>query len=133
MRIVHIISNLDPRSGGPTTALLGLAAAQRRAGLDVEVISTFTPQHNPDIAQQLEAANVKVHLIGPVHGRLGRHPQLAPTLTQIIAGKDMVHIHALWEEIQHQAAVAARRAGAPYIFRPCGMLDPWSLSQSRWV
>src|SRR5207247_6042205 len=80
MRIVHVISNLDPRSGGPTTALLGLAPAQRRAGLDVEVVSTFAPDYRRDVEQQLESADVKVHLVGPVHGRLGRHPQLEPTL-----------------------------------------------------
>src|SRR5205823_9103283 len=42
------------------------------------------------------------------------------------------HIHALWEEIQHQAATTARGRCVPYIFTPHGMLDPWSLAQGRW-
>jgi glycosyltransferase involved in cell wall biosynthesis len=42
-----------------------------------------------------------------------------------------VHIHALWEEIQHQAARIANNRGVPYLFTPHGMLDPWSLAQSR--
>ncbi|HLL87741.1 MAG TPA: glycosyltransferase, partial [Tepidisphaeraceae bacterium] len=37
------------------------------------------------------------------------------------------------ETVQHVAAMTARRSGVPYVFRPCGMLDPWSLSQNRWV
>src|SRR5207253_7680037 len=45
---------------------------------------------------------------------------------------DVVHIHGLWEEIQHQAARSSRQSGVPYVFRPCGMLDPWALSQGRW-
>jgi glycosyltransferase involved in cell wall biosynthesis len=45
---------------------------------------------------------------------------------------DVVHIHGVWEEIQHQAARIARAQRKPYIFTPHGMLDPWSLSQSRY-
>src|SRR4029077_8210169 len=48
-----------------------------------------------------------------------------------IANADVVHIHALYEEVQHQAARIAREHGKPYIFRACGMLTPWSLNQSR--
>jgi len=47
-----------------------------------------------------------------------------------------VHIHGVWEEIQHQSARIARKQRKPYVFTPHGMLDPWSLSQSarkkRW-
>jgi glycosyltransferase involved in cell wall biosynthesis len=39
----------------------------------------------------------------------------------------------LWEEIQHVAARAAQQKGVPYVIAPQGMLDPWSLRQSRWV
>jgi glycosyltransferase involved in cell wall biosynthesis len=34
--------------------------------------------------------------------------------------------------MQYQAARIARTAGVPYIFKPCGMLDPWCLAQGRW-
>src|SRR5207237_6148022 len=43
----------------------------------------------------------------------------------------VVHIHALWEEIQHQAARICRMKKVPYVVTPHGMLDPWSLNQSR--
>jgi glycosyltransferase involved in cell wall biosynthesis len=46
---------------------------------------------------------------------------------------DIVHIHGLWEEPQHVAAGTARRLDVPYVFTPHGMLDPWSLRQSKWV
>jgi glycosyltransferase involved in cell wall biosynthesis len=42
-----------------------------------------------------------------------------------------VHVEALWEEIQHQGAKIAHRLRVPYVISPHGMLDPWSLSQSR--
>ncbi len=132
MRILHVISGIDPRNGGPTTALIGLASLQRAAGLDVRVTSTWQEKEAFRSAEQLEAAGVGVQMVGPAHGRLSRHPDLPRLIDQEVGGADVVHIHALWEEIQHQAAGAARRHGVPYIIRPCGMLDPWSLAQRKW-
>jgi glycosyltransferase involved in cell wall biosynthesis len=132
MRILHVIASIDPREGGPTSALVGLACAQQRAGIDVRAISTFRQGESRQAAEQMEAAGVNVQLIGPASGPLVRHPQIQSRLEQEIAQADIVHIHALWEEIQHRAARLAQRRGLPYIIRPCGMLDPWSLSQGKW-
>lgn len=48
-----------------------------------------------------------------------------------IAQADAVHIHALWEEVQYQAICISRLQRKPYIVRPCGLLDPWSMAQNR--
>src|SRR5262249_48936832 len=50
---------------------------------------------------------------------------------EMVRQADVVHIHALWEEVQHRAARTAWQRGKPYLIRPCGMLDPWSLAQGR--
>ncbi|MGB7160677.1 MAG: glycosyltransferase [Tepidisphaeraceae bacterium] len=132
MRALHVISSIDSRSGGPATALFGLASAQARAGLDVSVVSTAARGARDDVARKLREAGVAVTLVGPAIGPTLRHPALARTIEHAVAGADVVHIHALWEEIQHRAARTAQAAGVPYVVRPCGMLDPWSLSQS-WL
>ncbi|HWE01562.1 MAG TPA: glycosyltransferase [Tepidisphaeraceae bacterium] len=132
MNILHVIAGLDARTGGPATALVGLATAQSQAGLRVAVIAGSRRGDDPSPAESLRAQGVRVDVIGPVSGPLARHPAIAGILQKRIAGVDVVHIHSLWEEIQHQAAKSARKAAIPYIFRPCGMLDPWSLRQSRW-
>lgn len=44
----------------------------------------------------------------------------------------VIHIHGLWEEVQCRAARVAQAHRKPYLIRPCGMLDPWSLAQGRW-
>jgi len=132
MRVLHIIPGLDPKSGGPAAAIGGLAPAQVKAGLEVSLLAAFRIDANPSIMEKLRAAGVAIHMIGPVVGALGRHPAIVPTLRKAVASADVIHIHALWEETQHQAAVAARLSAKPYIFRPCGMLDPWSLNQSKW-
>lgn len=132
MKILHVISSIDPRTGGPATALAGLTTAQHAAGLDVRVVSTFSADYKSDLADKLVEQGIKVRVVGPVRGALGRHPELVPTLKHAILDADIVHIHAVWEEIQHQAAVICRTNNKPYIIRPCGMLDPWSLKQNKW-
>lgn len=129
MRILHVISSIDRRSGGPSWALLGLARAQAKAGLDVSVVSTFWDGDDLSLGEILREAGIGISLIGPCRKPLMRHPDLRPILNKAIAGADVVHIHGMWEEIQYRAARLSRAAEKPYIFRPCGMLDPWSLSQ----
>jgi glycosyltransferase involved in cell wall biosynthesis len=133
LRILHVISGLDPENGGPTFALVGLAEAQHRAGLDVSVMATWQIRSGFALADRLRAAGVKVELIGQAYGKLSRHPDLAAAVDRAVASADMLHVHALWEEIQHQAARAAQRRGVPYVVTPHGMLAPWSVAQGRWV
>jgi len=130
--VLHVISTLDLAGGGPPAALAGLTRAQVKAGLKVSVVSSWTGRTHPVLAEQLREAGVDVTLVGPTIGRLQRHPRMHETVDRLVATADIVHIHALWEEVQHQAARAAQRHGKPYLIRPCGMLDPWSLRQSRW-
>lgn len=131
-RILHVISSLDRKAGGTPVALAGLAIAQAQLGAVVTVASTYNEGADLAIADQLKAAGVAVELVGPATGKFQRHPQIVPTLRRLIADADFVHIHTLWEEVQHQAAKLAWKAKKPYAFVPQGMLDPWSLSQSKW-
>lgn len=133
MRVLHVISSLDRNSGGPTTALLGLALAQAKCGLQVSVLSVYQNAPETGVVESLQRQGIGVLQIGPTKGKLGRHPDLAGAADRSVAAADVVHIHAMWEEIQHQAAKAAQRHKVPYLIRPCGMLDPWSLQQSRWI
>ena len=132
MKALHVTSGLAPVDGGPAFALAGLAPALVAAGVQTTVASTFRSPGDDQLCQLITDGGARLELIGPARGPLGRHPELYPRLDQLVRDADVVHIHALWEEIQHAAAALARRHAKPYIIRPCGMLDPWSLSQSRW-
>jgi glycosyltransferase involved in cell wall biosynthesis len=132
MRVLHVISGIDPENGGPSIALHGLAVAQRRMGIDVTVTATFQRASVVSVAEQWREAGLRVELIGPASGALSRHADIAPRLAQLVREADVVHIHALWEEIQHQAARAAEREGVPYLVRPCGLLYPRSLAKG-WL
>jgi glycosyltransferase involved in cell wall biosynthesis len=132
MRILHVISGLDPANGGPSFALEGFARALVREGLDISVAATWQNPSGFPLAERLRSGGVAVTLIGPARGKLSRHPQLPSIIRGAVADADIVHIHALWEDIQHFAARQAQRQRVPYVITPHGMLAPWSLSQGRW-
>ena len=132
MRVFHVIPSLDASAGGPTTALIGMASAQARAGLDVSVLTTWRQGQSAVAIREFEQAGVKVTQVGPVTGALRRHPDLANQIDRRLSEADVVHIHSVWEEPQHLTARAALKRGKPYIITPHGMLDPWSLAQKKW-
>jgi glycosyltransferase involved in cell wall biosynthesis len=128
MRILHAISGINRENGGPPIVLAGLAAAQVRAGLEVSIVATWTTNPCPDVVAELEGKGIAVTHIGPARNPMSRHPDIAPTMDRLVAEADVVHVHAIWEEIQHAACRAAWRAGAPYVMTSHGMLDPWNMS-----
>lgn len=131
MRVLHVISGIEPENGGPPAVLLGMCRAQREAGLDVSVVATWQRPHAPQVAEQWQDSGVPVTLVGPATGVLSRHPDLTRKIELLTGRADIVHIHAVWEEIQHCAARAAHRLNVAYVITPHGMLDPWNMSHGR--
>ena len=131
MRVLHVIPSLDSRSGGPSRSLLGFAPALMNAGLEVSVLAGWEATVPTENVQLLQEGGVEVRLVGPCRGPFKNAAGMASVVADLVASADVVHIHGVWESIQHHAATSARRLGKPYIIRPCGMLDPWPLSQGR--
>ncbi|MBX3372559.1 MAG: glycosyltransferase [Phycisphaeraceae bacterium] len=131
MRVLHVISGMDHRQGGPTFALFGLAGAQHAIGLDVTCFVGVRPGDSPELPDALARIGVRIIRCGPCRGPLATCPTMRGDLGRAVADADICHIHGVWMQIQHEAVRACRVHGVPYIFRPCGMLDPWCLRQSR--
>ncbi len=128
MRVIHVTSRLDPRLGGVVTAVTGLALAQRAIGMDVSVLSTFKAGDDPQMVKHLHDRGVRTVMIGPAITPLVWHRDIAGVLRQQSA--DILHIHAIWEEVHHRAARVCQSQRRPYLIAPHGMLDPWCLRQS---
>ena len=129
-KILHVVPGLDPRAGGVVAAVNGLAHAMNQAGLSVEIAAPFRKNEDDSLAKQLKASGIRITQVGPVVSPLGWHAKLKRSIHEAVQRADVVHIHAVWEEVQHQAARACQDTRKPYIISPHGMLDPWSLSQS---
>src|SRR4029079_3054425 len=64
MRALHVITALDPRTGGPIAAMLALAPAQQRAGASVSIAATYVSKE-PEPVEALKQLGVRVEQIGP--------------------------------------------------------------------
>ena len=129
-KVLHVIPSLDPLAGGPVSAVEGMTTALAQAGAAVEVLTTFRGGEDTAIIDRLKERGIRVTRIGPVRTPIGHHPQLKAATQEAISRNDLVHIHALWENVQHYSARAAQQLNKPYIITTHGMLDPWSLRQS---
>jgi len=136
MRILHVITTLDPRDGGPPVVAERLAAAQASLGHRVGILSYADPA--PDAVERVRksTANVpgfdRVEQFGihPDAGMLGgfRAPNLRAWLAVNLHDYDYLHLHGVWNPILPHVASAARYLNTPYAVVPHGMLDPWCLT-----
>lgn len=131
MKILHVLSNLDPSSGGVMTVVEGLARAQQALGVSVTVVSNMTGRADEQaVVKKLQDAGIEVAAMPRGYRPTRWAPGMGKQMRSLASGVDLVHIHGIWEEIQHQAAKQCRALGKPYYIAPHGMLDPWSLNQS---
>lgn len=137
LRVAHVASSVAPTVGGPATVIARMAAAQAALGHDVTIISTLAPEDREmfQIAARCIPHFDKVRLLlapwpTSLSNRMGL--RAVPIFEALFPYVDVVHLHGVWEPILLQASRVARRHRIPYIVRPCGVLHPWSLQQSRW-
>jgi glycosyltransferase involved in cell wall biosynthesis len=140
MRVLHVLPSIAPSYGGPSTALIGLSNALSARGVYTETVTTdlgMEEGRNLNYGGLSEFRGVKVRFFPRMlPARLPRDfalsPKLGGWLKAHIRDFDIVNIHGLFNYPNSVAASIAYKAGVPYVIRPCGMLDPWCLKQSRF-
>ncbi len=128
MRILHVVPTYAPgfRYGGPVASVRGLAEAQARRGHRVTVATTDRDEGVRlavplKVETRLCGVSVRYfHAVGP--GRLRFAPGLGRWLARAAGDFDLVHAHGLFAATTTMALAAARRAGAPTVLAPRGML-----------
>lgn len=123
MKILHVIRDLSIATGGPVAALSGLTEAQARLGHDVTILATDRGE------AKVEPKDVHRHMVPSRLGEWAWSPVIRDRLERLLPAADIVHLHMVWDYPVWAAARSAVRHGKPFILRPCGQLDPWSLSQ----
>jgi glycosyltransferase involved in cell wall biosynthesis len=133
VRVLHVIPSIASRDGGPSTALLGMCRALQSAGVDVTVATTNRPDEGgPSPAHDEGWSGINTLSFR----RLGTDafkwsPGLSAWLRRHVREYDLVHIHAVLSHAPLAAGAACRSAAIPYLVRPLGTLDPWSLRQHK--
>lgn len=137
MRIVHIISSIDPVHGGPQGGCIRLAAAQSNQGHDVHIVS----YGGPDIQKRAFKAADTVPHFASINWHLLADPDMKERilclqgrkqLRAILDAASFVHVHGVWEPLLKVAAKIAHGKGIPYCVQPHGMLDVWSMKQKAF-
>lgn len=137
MRIVHVIDSVDPRHGGPPAVAVQLSAAQAAAGHEVVLVSHGHDQGGtrplPVGFEWVPRVSEVTQVIVPRERGVATLtvPEGRRALESHVERADVLHLHGVWEPLLWNAAAVARSHGVPYVVRPAGMLDPWSLSQKK--
>jgi glycosyltransferase involved in cell wall biosynthesis len=120
MKILHVLSTIDPRAGGPTEGVRQSGVDMTSLGHEVEVVTLDDPA-----APWLAAFPLIVHALGPARGNYGLTPHLVPWLKAHATQFDAVIVNGLWQYHGYGAWKALRELDVPYYVFPHGMLDPW--------
>lgn len=129
MRVLHVLSDLDQKSGGPLRAVLDLSAAAIHHGLNSEVLG-FGPICIPDnpLPKQL------IHSLPTSFGRKFAYcPELRDWCEANLRYYDGVVLHGMWSYPLWRVSKQCLRSGTPYACFPHGMLDIWSVRKQGFL
>jgi glycosyltransferase involved in cell wall biosynthesis len=140
MRVLHVIPSLAARTGGTAVAVVELARAASKRGVDAVIFATdlgvpASAGKGTRVASGglIEGADDLRPRIFPVRRpyRLARSPELCRALRAEVGSFDVVHVHALYLDPLRVAAKEARRRRVPYVVSPHGTFDPWLRNRRR--
>ncbi|HKZ36777.1 MAG TPA: glycosyltransferase [Chryseolinea sp.] len=127
MKLLHVISSMDPSLGGLSQAIRNLVPPLKKLGVQSEVVSLDEPN-----AAFLNSDSFTVHALGPMKGPWSYSAKLTPWLVENCSRFDVIIIHGLWLYHSYSAIKvlsrlrSATKSNVPKLFvMPHGMLDPY--------
>lgn len=140
LKVLHVIPSVAACRGGPSKAVLEMVLSLRRLGLDAEIATT-----NDDGASNLEVSLNRLIDYNGVPVRFFK--RTTPAINSIrefsysssfarwlkghISNYDVIHVHAIFSYCSSYAMYLARKKSVPYVVRPIGQLQHWSLQQAK--
>src|SRR6185369_11560529 len=130
MRVLHVIPSVEERSGGPATAIVPMCRALMQQGIEVLLITTNHGLDDEEVLRRSVYREVPAKFFPSQLGESFKYSRpLATWLAFHINSFDLVHIHSVFNHASVAAAHACRKAKVPYVIRPLGTLEPWSMAQ----
>lgn len=136
-RVLQVVITVLGEHGGIPVICTRLAAAQAAAGAKVGLLAYPVPAGSKSVIENLGdvpgGKDVTIHQLPPLSKSELYWPRGAqPIVRELMQQYDFVHIHALWEPFQRMVGREAVRAGVPYCVVLHGLLDHWTLAQSKY-
>lgn len=120
MKILHVISSLDPRWGGTSEAVRQISTALQAQGAECEAVCM-----DPNFSTWLSTSDFRIHALGPGRGAYQYSRKYQEWLRKNLANYDAAILHGLWQFPGRALWLASEKGKLPYYVFPHGMLDPW--------
>jgi glycosyltransferase involved in cell wall biosynthesis len=135
MKVLHVIPGVAMRYGGPSQAIFQMCQALQKQGVEPLIATTDAdgPGRLPvPLAHTVTCQGTRVILFSRQWSEAFKYSRpLSRWLQTNVTSFDLVHIHAVFSHSSIAAARACLWHQVPYVVRPLGSLDPWSLYQKR--
>lgn len=135
MKVLHVIPSVAPQYGGPSKVVYEMSHAVRKEGVEPRIATTNAAG---DGVLPVSLGSFQDYRDVPTiffQHHWSESFKYSYTLSRWLHGNvdafDVVHVHAVFSHSSLAGASACRRAGVPYLVRPFGSLDPWSLEQRK--
>ena len=124
MKVLHVISSLNPEYGGPVETLRQFAPELIRLGHELTTVTLDDPDDH-----WIDSFPGTVIALGPARSSYRYTPHLLPWLKQNTHQFDAVVVRAIWQYHSYAVWKALRHSKVPYVVFTHGMLDPWFKKQ----
>lgn len=136
LKVLHVIPSISEKDGGPSQAIFPMCAALQAQGISVDVASTdagLDHSSGLELERLISYKGLPVILFPKQLADSFKYSRpFSRWLDENVTQYDLVHIHSVFNHSCIAAARASRKHGVPYIVRPLGTLDPWSMSQKSF-
>ncbi len=133
MRLLHVIPAVAARYGGPSTVALDACEGLAARGHDVLLATTDADgpgRLDVPTGQVTTYRGVRAIFFARTSSEAFKWSSgLASWLDRAVPQFDVVDVHAIFSHSSLVAGRACRQMDVPYVVRPHGSLDPWSLTR----
>lgn len=135
MKILHVISSVTPKGGGPIEGIKQLFPSLTSLGATVEIACCDAP----DAPWLIDKRLPPVHALGPKKSSYAYSQKLTPWLRENSKKYDAVIVEGIWQYHSFAVRKALADSKTPYFLFTHGMLDPWFKEQyplkhiKKWI
>jgi glycosyltransferase involved in cell wall biosynthesis len=110
-----------------------MCRALQRRGIEVVLVTTDDGMRAIKSVQAIDYEGIPAIFFPVQLGESFKYSRpMSNWLRQSLGGFDLAHIHAVFNHSSLAAARECRKQRVPYVMRPLGTLDPWSMQQKSW-
>ncbi len=120
MKVLRIISSVNPAAGGPINGLVNSSRELVKLGHSVDVVSLDDP-----LSKRVADFEFPLQSFSSSLGVYSYSSEFYNWLKESVSKYDVVIVHGLWQFHSYAAAKACKLNSIPFVTFTHGMLDPW--------